>query len=506
MKLRKFEDYHFGENAYEAEKREEMARSFEEAKESIRAFEEERADLLENHAEMSDEEFDRRYEEASKELFEITLRVNAYLRAKHEERQFTLKFSDIAKVENLDTFLKELPLQFIPRKEEVGRMLALAQHMHQERVSRNEKGAGTPLQILDIGGANGALGKLVVDLAKENDIDIEYHVVDPDKSSALAADHYKDHPELNFSNTTGDAFNQKLHADNPDIVEKMKRRSQLIADGEKKKAEFNHVIRDIVGQKPEKLDVEAARIYLKILRTDFDLELDENLADEPESLQKRLRDDWFENADKVIEAWDKEIQELTETIQEQVADEPAAFDLVINSWAPPGRDLTKEVHEANGAAILYAAERYGATGCREDAYQPNYPHRLGDGESYNPGKSYVSRLGWVSHSTPQAIVYGRMNHGNLWNETMDRGIPPYSNGFIVQTRKTFGEGLDLDPKTAGIKIEGSYPWEEELAERGGDISPVIALKDKGERLEFDDAFYDLAEELGKKENDKKKKA
>jgi len=60
-------------------------------------------------------------------------------------------------------------------------VLATAKIMHETGgVAAGVRRRRTRSSILDVGGANGALGKLVIDLAPpENGLEVEYSVVDP---------------------------------------------------------------------------------------------------------------------------------------------------------------------------------------------------------------------------------------------------------------------------------------------------------------------------------------
>lgn len=361
---------------------------------------------------------------------------------KQKEREFTLEFTDLAKIKNLSEFLEAFPMQFVPKKEDMGRILSLAKKMHELRSKRGEINDNQPIKIVDIGGANGALGKLITDLAKENNLEIEYTIVDPDTSTVQKSkDFYRDNPALHFEEKKGGDFNIDQYKDYKKITDLMKQRKFLIeAEGKESK------------------EIE-------------------------------------------------ELYRISKEIEELVMKKTSKFDLVINSWMPPGMDLTKDVIEAGGAAILYMVERGGATGRRSDAPFPEPPNRyICDYESCNPGQSYESRLGWISHATPQAdsMKYSKDGAKSFWKSGGSWTLP-FANGFIVQTKKEyFQEGLNLDPSNSDIKINSEYPWEEELTQRGGDISPIIKLSDKNGILDYFKPFSQLADNLEEKEWAKQK--
>jgi len=477
---------------------------------NIRDFHDEYQILLEGYEELSDEEFEILFQKAQEHFEVIIARINRYTQEFKEERKFTVDFADITQFEGLKEFVAAYPLLFIPRKEEVARILSVAKQMHERRVEKGEKEPSEPLRIVDIGGANGALGKLVVDLARENGLEIEYVVVDPDSPTVQEAEkYYQAVSALEFREQTGEDFNLALHVNNASLVSLLKERQVLVEQGERKRAELKQILDDIDKKSnKEEFTSDDIRFYLQIFHNDFEIELPISLAEDSEGFMAALEveDDNYRVkslADIFADRLRLRVNELTDEIEQIVGELPAQCDLVINSWMPVRMDLTKEVREANGAAIIYIYERYGATGCRSDAAYPEYPSRLGYQESYNPGEFYNSRLGWISHSTPQAQAMFDSQPYSFW-QYQSSWTPPFANSFAIQIHKDYSiPRFNCDPRDAGIQVEGNYPWEEELQERGGDLSPVIFVKDRDGEFDCFSPFHNLASKLEQEERRKR---
>ena len=488
--------------------------------------------LNEHYADISDEEFEERYQKVNRE-------INLILEMILGHRQYTVEFVDISSIKNLREFVEKGPMYFIPRKKEIGRILALALQMHRERIEKGEKGEDEPIRILDIGGGNGSLGHLITSLAIENNLKIEYIVVDPDSSTVQkAAEFYKENPSLIFIEKRGEDFIEELYKDDSEIYPLIIKRRALIEEGERIRERLN-ILRKRIYNEEGRLTKDKICKYIKILKEDFGIEMDERYYTSRPS-------HYFVNAlsegridetsvcgymgfdDVYLERYRNEINALTEEIQRIIARRPTKYDLVICSWMPPNVDLTNTVKEANGASILHIIEWYGATGCqfRGVPFPSSYP-RLGQGESYQPGPYYKSRFGWIGYSTPEikfALVFEIKAFWENWHDEMVAGsrtnilygtsfkinpysgglVKPLSNGFIIQTKVGYKEtGLTLNPKEVGIKVKGIYPWERQLMAYGGDISPIIELKDEEGILEYFFYFEDLLEKLQEEFNSRK---
>lgn len=458
-------------------------------------------DLILDLESCSDEEFDQKYTEIERLLEDF----NQIERSSSKE-SFTLSFVDIVSIESFEQYIKgRWPMQFIPHKEEVGRILALAKEAHSKRTIRDELSPAEPIKIVDIGGSNGALGKLVVDLAHENGLKIEYITIDPDQTTVQAASvFYHDDPALKFIPQTAEEYVTNLYEHNPDIKALIDLRKNRIQDGERKIKELKvylaKIQADFFKLKKHTEQREAIEKHCRVLREDFGIELD------PSSFSSYANfDDVFEveyvyesdevsgrihyeqkYRDKVLQP---EIDNITKQINIQLAKIPPTTDLTINSWMPPRMDLTADIQFVNSTTILYALERGGATGCQSNVAFSEKPTRLGDGESYRQGDNYNSIFGWKSHSVPQLQQMSGYRGKNVpFTERFidysgnPRGVEnvfPYSNAFVVQIRKNVSIGT-IDPDEAEIKIGEPYPWEQELEERGGDVQPIHKITDKND--------------------------
>lgn len=486
------------------EERQKMKDDFEKEHANIEEYENRHRDLFESCTDMTDEDFDREYQIALVELEDILDRVKGCNDRFYNERPYTMDFVDISKIKSLREFADSFPCQFVPTKEEIGRILALAKQMHEWRIARGEKETTDPLKVVDIGGANGVLGKLITDLAMENGLEIEYTIVDPDTSTVQqAAKFYQDNSSLNFREECGEDFNIKQYHDNPEILELITHRKAVIAEGKRKIADLARVIKNIYLQE-KTLDGKLIKMFLEILKKDFGVDCPESFVDDREGFLKQFDDvNGLNFDDAYMKKWQKRVIALTEKLGEAINRQSARYDLVINSWMPGGIDFTADIRETNGAAILYAVERYGATGCRSDAQYPERPCRLDYDESFNPGIAYISRLGWISHSTPQmrGMIVDQISQ--FWDDhnlVSSMSPMPYSNAFIVQTKKGYGaRGIRLNPVVSGIKCGDNYDWEKELILRGGGVSPTIELYDEQGKLNYFEPFRILADDNKERE-------
>lgn len=456
-------------------------------------------ELISNLKSFSDDEFDQRYSEIERLFIDFTQIEQSFSR-----KSFTLSFVDILSIENFEQYIKgRWPMQFIPHKEEVGRILALAKEAHSKRAGRDELTASEHIRIVDIGGSNGALGKLVVDLARENDLEIEYITIDPDEATVQAArEFYRDDPSLKFAPQTVEDYVAILYENNPDIKALIDLRKNRIQEGKRKIKELmvylEKIESDYFKLKEPTEQHEAIKKHCRVLHEDFGIELNPATFSTYTDFTEIFEDEYVYDGEEVSgcipyehkyrdKIWEPKIDEITKQINAKLAQMPPSTDLTINSWMPPRIDLTADIQLINSAAILYALERGGATGCQSNVAFPEKPTRLGDGESYRQGDNYSSILGWKSHSVPQLRQMSELRGKDVpfTERFIDRsGDPrgventfPYSNVFVVQTRKDVRIG-NIDPDRAGIQIVGVYPWEQELDERGGAIQPIKTITDK----------------------------
>lgn len=473
--------------------------------------------FLETCESLTDEEFELQYRDLQEALDEL-------LASDVSDRNFKLSFVEISKIESLDQFVKgRWPMQFVPHKAEVGRILTLAKNMRDERAKRGEITEDAEITIVDIGGANGALGKLVSDLAKENNLPLKFVTVDPDEETVqAAAQTYQDDASLHFLPLDSTAFVQKLHGDNFKIAKLIGERTEFINTGTKKQEELKlyleRIQRDYFASNTMSDAVQRAtiKIHCRVLKQDFGIDLNDDsfasIAELDVFFEDQYTEDEYGNL-KTIHYVDRyadehlrpAVAEMTANIEKALLLESPAVDLVINSWMPPRMDFSAEIRFVNGAAILYALERGGATGCQIASSNPELPAKLGEESSYRQGESYKTKLGWVSHSTPQirrmrdlrpksVPLSERLIEHNEGSRGGEELVIPFSNGFIIQTRSDFDTVVTADNLEKGVLINGRYPWEDELVAQGGDTLPVHEITEK------DDA-PDLTPAVPKKHRD-----
>ncbi len=427
----------------------------------------------------------------------------------HEERKelkYTLSFVDIYSVKSLEQFIKgRWPMQFIPHKAEIGRMLSVAKQVHATRIEKGSISASDPICIVDVGGSNGTLGRLLVDLGRENGMNVHVITVDPDKDVIAQAQAFHQNDEaLTFVPEPIDTYVARRYQDMPEIKNLLDSRKQLIEEGERKTKELEayleKIYADISLSDPQKL--EKIKIHCRVLKEDFGISLDENMFnsysdflnifetkseyDDPDSEDAEIIDGPT-YIQKYRQQFNHEVECVTQEIYGLVVKLPPMFDLVVNSWMPPGVDLTPDILCLNGGAICYALERNGATGCQSNLAFSEKSDRIGGGESYETNKSYVSRFSWHSHSAPQLRRMSDLRSpdipftvrlleetGNTGRDCTEEKVFPFSNNFIVQLRS----GIDLqsiEPHETGVSINGAYPWEQELDARGGSIQPISRM-------------------------------
>lgn len=466
-------------------------------------FETKYDDFFQNYGEMADEDFHQKYQEALAELNAIIDRVEKGQESPEDERPFVA----IQEINDFSDFLDRMPMYFIPRKEEIGRILTIAIKMHESQIEHGQKKNGDPIRILDIGGANGALGKLIVDLAKENGLNMEYTITDPDAALvAKAAQYYQQDTSFRFSPQAGEEFNLEQYRDRPDLLELFHQRTALIAEGERQREALKKFCESIYAE-----NVSQRLWVILALKAEIGIDIPIVTAKTAEAFRAVFNNqpdpttgEYRSFVDRQMDGWRNQIEALTREIEDRIATEPPHYDLVINSWMPPRKDFTKDVREANGAALLYAVERWGATGCRSDAEYPEKPSGLREEESYNPGSLYQSRVGWISHSSCQAkdMMHKWAQPDRFW-EHKDQRTEPYANGFIVQTRNEYkGTSMDIYD-LRNVTVRGRYPWERELTQRGGPTSPIDELRDKRDgTLDFYPVFQEMADELERREKAK----
>lgn len=462
-----------------AERREELEDRYQREQPHIAELEERIRLLTERCEVMTDAEFDAEFDAIDTELTTATEKITYY----KECDDYTEQCVDIRTIQSLEQFIENFPMHFVPRKEEIGRILAVAKEMHDQRVLRLEISATDPIDIVDIGGGNGALGRLVIDLARENNLPIRYTVVDPDVSiTSKAKKTYADEPDMHFIEKDAGTFNREQSADDPVLVDKLQEREALIQEGKRRRKYFESVLSEIDKKLEEgSFDESAMRTYQQMVKHGFDIDVPDAIMSGASS--KMLQ--WLSSKYKDNESRKSaDVGGATYEIEERQSFESDSrrCDLVINAWMPCQVDFTKDVREADGAAIIYALARShdSVTGIANGDLKRF--GGFGAEESYISGERYHMHAGWLGHSFNEVdTLLNVEKHGRLHKLWENRGgvTTTFANAFIVQIRDRYNHSKVMaDPGSSGILINGAYPWEEGLLARGsGEIMPIVDISE-----------------------------
>ncbi|MBT4942096.1 MAG: hypothetical protein HOL80_02215 [Candidatus Magasanikbacteria bacterium] len=423
--------------------------------------------LQNDYKKQTDEVFAKEYADFVSARNDFLIRYSPTFAHNKNPRKFSVDFVPILELHGLNEFLDSFPLQFIPTKCEIARILGLAKRMHEIRLCRGEKHKKDPIEIVDIGGGNGALGKLITNLAAENNIVINYTTVDPDKTTIQSAlDYYKNDKSLNFFIGNAEDFVLEMYKEVPSVYTLLKERKKLILEGEERISDLQIVLQTILQNENHQDTCSVPLLFLDVLEKDFGITYFNLVIDLKSEIISSIEEKYINN-------WRAKINELTQKIGKVIAEQPARFDLVINSWMPPGIDFTKDIREAGGVAILYALERNGISGCRIDLSYNDTIKTLGYEESYVPGPYYEQLYGWLSHSTPQARAMDQLGQEYFYKD-VGKWAKSFSNAFVVQIHKDYTRGGHfLNQKGTDLVSREIYPWEEDLMRRGGPEKPVF---------------------------------
>lgn len=357
-------------------------------------------------------------------------------------------FTSWTEIKNFEDFADRGPMSWIPRKEEIARILYTAHILQKTRIVR-EKGSPNTISILDIGGGHGALGKLLVDLAGEWNLNVQVLVVDPSSELISAAsDEYARDNSLSFVCLSARDFLNQLY-DNREssdwsIFSKDKKIARLLTDRD-----------NLIFKGQRKLDAYKEYVSSILEITRFG------------ELKERTRVFVIEY-DRMFGKEKKRIDRVTEKIEKILLKMSPKFDLVINSWMSPFIDFTKEIRAANGAGIVYAIQPWGASGIQKNAnILKGKIDRLDQEDSYGIGNMYAWQEGWVGQSLAEIREGGIQSPGNQ-----------FGNAVMIQTRKDFfsANSFECAPINIDFRITGKYPWENELEKKYGPIQETFPMK------------------------------
>jgi hypothetical protein len=436
----------------------------------LEELEAERDSLAEGSVDMDDAEFDRR----AAALEENTKRVINEIR-RGESKESEIEWAGVVsweKIQGLDDFAEHKPMYWVPTKEEVGRILETAMSIHERRVQAGAVQPDEPISILDVGGANGALGKLVVDLAKENGLEVRYQVTDPlTEAVEKAAEQYRDESGLGFHDLTGGELASQELGDDPEIGPLAKARQEAIEQGRRAYDDLLRLKKVIIRKQGGMTQADAERIA-GILKQDFKLDIDPATLLDEQACDDLLEGGWDSENDeelkplarRAMKPFSAAAREATKALETAIGQRPASRDLVINSWMPPDMDFTGDIRVSGGGAIMYLTERGGATGMHNvEDYDDGLADIPGAENSYQPGPNYEEAAQWRSESLADAAMTSRVVSGQSGYSQEEWHYSPKSNVARIQVRHDLAsETPVLGRGTAKLKLGEPYPWEKEL--------------------------------------------
>ena len=342
---------------------------------------------------------------------------------------------------------------WIPRKYDIQRYVKTAVEAH------TRSGKSGTIKVLDIGGGSGFLGKLVADEARNQGVELEVVVMDPDTETVTKAkEAFSDTGNLKFeigtSNQALAMFGPELTgADKDRFDELKKKRLELLELG---KEELSHIKALLVSLEGESEDETTTPDISSVLSGAFGnrartiLEQSGIALDSLPPLEQ-IRDTLADFYNSRWESHQKQILNIRDE-QEQIYAEKgigeAKVDMVLNSWMPIGLDFTREMRMLNAPAIIYARERGGATGVD---YPSENPVNLGKESSYSTGDNYDDTSWWegVATSGVRTGSYG------------------YSGGVANVSQIHIRKGVGISDEELEISDPSDnekYAWEKSLEE------------------------------------------
>jgi hypothetical protein len=347
------------------------------------------------------------------------------------------------------------PQYWIPRKYDIQRYIKSAVEAHER------SGKSGTIKVLDIGGGSGFLGKLIADEAKNQGLDLEVTVMDPDAETLTKArEVFSDTRNLKFetgtSNQALSMFGPELTAIERDKFDELEnKRLELLEVG---KEELSYIKAMLVGLEAEDDEEVAGPDILALLSGAFGNRARTILEQSGIALDQlppfeQIRDtvaDFYRLRWEFHQREVLSIRDEQEKIYAQKELAQAKVDMVLNSWMPLGLDFTREMRMLNAPAIVFASHSGEATGIK---YVSENPVNLGKVRSYDTGNNYKYISEWQGVATTEVSRY-------------KYGYPGSANVSEIHFHKGVGilaEELDIpDPSEA----EG-YAWEKSLIDQIG---------------------------------------
>ena len=469
---------HFGEPD-DIERSQTIKRRLELAREELGEIQATINELSTNVEGMDDQEFDVQYHKLVERAQALQIHINDQQASlERQRREHMQEFVKVDEVESLTDFLDRRAMQWVPTKKEIGKIVEHIFAAHRERIFKREVSREDPIKIVDIGGANGFLAKLIIDMIREQGVKVKCEVVDMDEQTiAAAAAAYADDPDISFMHASSQEYVRKQYEDDSVITELVDKKREVTKKWQKKIHDFKAIEKYVIHKvKAGEMDEAEMRRINELLKTDFNVEI------ESEELEDLITDRNYEDFkwifqvqdvipkdeyaqgelsifEQVVDQAQAEVKSITQQIEAQLKSRPADHDMVINSWMTPNVDYTADIRALNGAGIFYMISRAGATGAPLDlttAYKATDPEAE---SSYNVGENYGSRVIWASTSMSD----------------VKQGYFSMDNGVILQGKNDYA--VKRHAMRDGVRVNDQYPWEQELDATQAEKSERIVILD-----------------------------
>lgn len=356
---------------------------------------------------------------------------------------------------------------WIPRKFDIRRYVRIAQLAHER------SGRTGPIQVLDVGGGSGFLGKLIADEARAQGMDCEVAVIDPDeKIVAEARSTFADTDNLKFDVGTAVDAVARYGPELPGIKKVRfngleRQRIELITNGRKELAMIKATLTALEGlEMPSDIVKGPYQDTAKRVLREAGIDVSKG------ELAEHIRDavaDYYTVRHRTLQETIQRIRDEQEELYRGVGYQKAKVDVVLNSWMPLGLDFTRELRWVNAPAIIYARERGGATGVD---YVGDSPADLGKEQSYEAGLFYHrdDNLWWdgIASSVVRSFA---------GSEDFARRFG-YFGGAANASDVVLRKGIHIHEAELGEPPadEEKYPWEKSLEDLIG--------RDRVDNLDF----------------------
>ncbi len=426
--------------------------AYEQEKQTIRDIANQVTELKARVDILDDREFEERYSDIEQTFRACLDRISA---RGWPSGYDAIDWNDIR---SLKDYVEHYPIHFMPRKEEIGRILSIARQVHDMRVAKGEISSDEPITIIDVGGGNGALAKLITDLATDNILPIRCIVVDPDADIAEKAKNIlKNDQNISFVTTTAQEYS--IEHTPPDISKLILERAALISHYRRELHDLRILcqrLTDRISKPSFTLNDTAFQSDIRVLRDSFheDISGEHDQEDLRDILNPYPHPRFDEQAVicRFLENAQRDIRLRTVQIERILALRPAQCDLVMNTYMPYNVDFTGDIYALNGAAVYFVSATGGATGIEQSHSGSLLP---GEDISYRKSTNYTDHGGW----------FGPTNEGI--NEVLLKlhSAITTQNKHSIRIKGRYSpinSHIDYSPHAGGIAVEGTYPWEQEL--------------------------------------------